>query len=120
MKAKDVLYQLSISQEYREFLTLLNALNEKSERTTEEDRALLNAAEKVFHRFITMINPTINSIRGCTKVYGNEVASKTKYLERIEKFKEALLKRCEDFMPDYYQYLYAKLPELWKPKNKKR
>jgi len=116
MKAKEALYQLSLSQEYQEFLILYNA--------AEEREIVKAAAIKLFRKFVDMINPTISSIRGCTRIKGNEAKTKAVFSERVRTFKKAARKYCAKYMPEYSQYfdecLDSTFSYLWKPKNNKR
>jgi hypothetical protein len=123
LKAKDALCELSNSQEYRDFLTLRNALKEGLKKTVEEKEALDAAALKVFQKFVAMVNPTISCTKGCTKRYGNETLSKKIFSERVEEYREAILKHCPEILPDFSDfmvwYLEFRFPNLWRPKIKK-
>lgn len=123
MKVKDALYQLSISEEYKEFLALREVIRENHKKTEEEKEMLDAAAEKVFKKFVAMVNPTISCIKGCTKMYGNETLTRKIFSNRVEDFREAILKHCPEILPAYCDfmvwYLEFRFPNLWRPKNKR-
>lgn len=123
MKAKDVLYQLSISEEYKEFLALRDVIRENPKKTAEEKKALDVAAARVFQKLVAMVNPTISCTKGCTKRYGNDVLSKKIFSDRVEEYREAILKHCPEILPAYCDfmvwYLKFRFPNLWRPKIKK-
>jgi hypothetical protein len=123
-KAKDALYQLSISREYKEFLDLRESIREIPKKTDEGKEALDATALKVFQKFVAMVNPTISCTKGCTKRYGNETLSRKIFSERVEEYREAILKHCPEILPDFSDfmvwYLEFRFPNLWRPKTKKR
>jgi hypothetical protein len=125
LKATDALLKVSTSDQYQEFLVLRNTFKGKP-KTEEEEKAINAAAEKVFQKFVAMVNPTISCIKGRTKAYGNEAESKRIFSERVQEFREAIARYCPEILPDFSDfmvfYLEFRFPNLWRPKikNKKR
>ncbi|MDP2930542.1 MAG: hypothetical protein Q8N56_02980 [bacterium] len=112
MKAKEVIALLKDSQAYKEYSELCNVFRSKSGILTQEERGtIFDAVEKMDKEFIKITNRTVCNILSCCRNHG--------YKDRIEKFKLAILIRCTEEMPDYYQYLEEKLSKIWNLKKKK-
>jgi len=119
LQAEEIIALLKDSQEYKDYVALINAIQESQGRLNgEEKKAVFDAAEKVTKKFIAITGPTISSIRSCCKGKGDENRARILFSCRINEIKLAILKRCRADMPDYYQFLEDKLLHLWNLKKK--